>query len=90
MSVMKVYVTDGIDADIGKLEEYCRLNGWEIKLIHRIGRPRMNHDVKKVMNAYECEGTVRGAARRLDLNPGAVWRILEQEGILKRNQIDPS
>jgi hypothetical protein len=73
---------NGSGDQLERLALLCRRNGWEFKaLAGNIGRPRHNHLVKNVLDAYKDAGTVRGAARLLSMPPGTVHGILKREGI---------
>ena len=80
---MKVYATRGCEKEITELKEICSQKGWKFKAMNRIGRPKGNHSVKKVLNAYSKVGKIRAVARMLDMNPGTVYRILKEHGALK-------
>jgi hypothetical protein len=80
---VKIYVTRGTQKEISELRRLCDQNGWEIKLMNRLGRPRVSYDVQKVLNAYRELKKIRATARRLQMNPGPVYRILKEAGVLE-------
>ena len=46
------------------------------------GRPKGDYSVKNVLDAYRLCGSVRAAARKLEMPPGTVWHILKNEGVI--------
>lgn len=80
---MKVYAVDGSGQDVIQLKEICQKNGWEMKVMRRIGRPRVEYPVQKVVNAYRELKKIRAVARRLGINPGPVYRILKEAEALE-------
>lgn len=48
-----------------------------------IGRPRVEYPVQKVVNVYRELKKIRATARRLQMNPGPVYRILKEAGVLE-------
>jgi len=80
---MKVYVTEGSEEETTELRKICIQNGWEMKPMNRLGRPKIGYDVQKVLNAYRELKKIRATARRLGMNPGPVYRILKEAGVLE-------
>lgn len=83
---MKLYVVDATEDNIEKLRRICSENGWDIRVMDKMGRPKANHPVSEVLDAYRQEGTIRGAARLLNLPPGTVHGILRREGVLTNKE----
>lgn len=79
---MKIYAIGGSGQEVGQLRKVCEENGWEMKPMNRLGRPRVSYDVQKVLNAYRELRIIRATARRLQMNPGPVYRILKEAGVL--------
>ena len=87
---MKIYVLGGSEKEIRRITDLCLENGWEIRAMSRIGRPRADYPVQKVLDAYGKYKTVRATARILDISPGAVSRILKRVGALERGVVEDS
>lgn len=80
---MKVYATGGTQEEAIELRRFCDQKGWEMKLMDRLGRPGVSYDVQKVLNAYRELKKMRVTARGLGMNPGPVYRILKEAGVLE-------
>ena len=80
---MRIYAV-GTVRELAELSEFCRANKWEfVPLKGAIGRPKVDHPVQKIMDAYQTTRTVRGVARMLDIPAPTVWRVLKQAGALE-------
>ena len=84
---MEVIITgQSLPTAFEDLEAFCQSKGLKITAskgrLHVGGRPRVDVAVNKLLDAYEREKTVRGAARILGLNPGTVWNRLREVGVL--------
>ena len=79
---MKIYALGGSAEELGRLREICQQNGWQFKAMREFGRPRQEYPVKKVLNAYRELGKIRAVARQLGINPGTVYRVLKEAGVL--------
>ena len=79
---MKVYIVGGSEEEIQKVERICQENGWEFRLMGRIGRPPVDYPVQKVLDAYGEAGSIRGTAKIVGLSPGSVQRVLKCAGAL--------
>ena len=75
---MRVYVAGGSEEEIAMMKQICLENGWELKVVDRIGRPRADYPVQKVLDTYERVKIIRVTARMLDIPPAAVSRIVRQ------------
>ena len=80
---MKVYAVDGSGRDVTQLKKICKQNGWQMRVMRGIGRPRVEYPVQEVLNAYRELKKIRAVARRLNINPGPVYRILKEAGVLE-------
>ena len=50
-----------------------------------VGRPRRDVPLDALADAYRLAGSVRGAARALDIPPGTAWDRLRELGMLAIN-----
>ena len=80
---MNVYVTNGTEKEVSELGRFCKQNGWVVRVMRGIGRPRVEYSVQKVVNVYRELKQIRATARRLQMNPGPVYRILKEAGVLE-------
>ena len=55
-------------------------------LVNGLGRKKGNYNVQNVLDTYHLYGSIRAAARKLDIPPGTVWHILKDNGALKGNK----
>jgi len=78
---VKVYCV-GSKKEIARLEQVCRQNHWQMRVMRRIGRPGKKCDVQKILNTFGRVKGVRAVARELGLNPGPVYRVLRDAGVL--------
>lgn len=51
-------------------------------VIEGLGRKKGNYDVQNVLDAFEAHGTIRAAARALDMPSGTVWHVLKDNGAI--------
>ena len=79
---MKLYVVGAANDEIAEPAAVCEARSWEMRVLGRMGRPRSKDPVPKVLDAYEKEGSVRGAASVLSMPPGTVHRILRRTGVI--------
>lgn len=82
---VKILIVGGSEVEIATVERICLQNGWEFRVVSRIGRPMSDHPVQNVLDAYQRIGTVRGVARILDISAPTVSRILKQAGVMGSN-----
>ena len=60
-------------------------NCGETIAVHGLGRKSGKYNVQNVLDTYHLYGSIRPAARKLDMPPGTVWHILKDNGALKGN-----
>jgi len=87
---VKVYCVGGSRAEIAQLRNFCGERGWDLQPMRGFGRPPREYPVKKVVNGYRELGKIRAVAKKLGLNPGAVFRILKEAGMLEDEVIKRS
>ena len=73
---MKIYVKDPDSPKFKDLRDFCEKRGITLHPMNGFGRPRIEVDVQKVMNAYRDKGTVRSAARIAGCSYGTAHRII--------------
>ena len=76
---MRVYIVGGSEYDIAEISRICRENGWDFKTARPFGRPRINIPVQKVLDIYRSQNNIRATARKLNLSPGTVQRVVKKE-----------
>ncbi len=79
---MRIYVVGGSKRDIAEISAVCRENGWEFKTARPFGRPKVEVPVQKVLDIYRSQKNIRSTARKLDLSPGTVQRIVKMENTI--------
>ena len=76
---MKIYVEGHTPQELAELLRFCVTQGWDVKVVSgSVGRPKGDYPVQKVVDAFESEKTVRGAARRSGVSPGTAHRIIKR------------
>jgi len=83
---VNVYVTNGTEKEVTELRRFCKQNGWVVRVMRGIGRPRVEYPVQEILNTYRELKKIRATARRLGINPGPVYRILKEAGVLEFHQ----
>lgn len=83
---MKLYLVGGSEEEIKRVQRFCQENGWGFRVVNRIGRPKANYPVQKVLDAYERVQSIRGAANLLSIPPGTVYGILKRAGIIGKRK----
>ena len=54
-------------------------------VVNGLGRKKGNYSVKIVLDTYRVCGSVRATARKVDMPPGTVWHILNDNGALNKH-----
>ncbi|MGD8228064.1 MAG: hypothetical protein PVI20_09805 [Desulfobacteraceae bacterium] len=63
-----------------RLRAFCQENQWDMSSTPHIGRKQGNHPIHNVLEGFNREMTVAGAARFAGVTPGTAYRILKKEG----------
>jgi len=81
MTVMYCRI-EGESADLeGEIRQFCRLHALRVSFPGRVGRPRVNIDVQKVLNTYSRLKNIHKVAQELGYTSGTVWRTLKAAGV---------
>lgn len=82
-----------LHAILEELRAFCRLHGLRLTVSeapgHPPGRPKRHISVEKVYDAFTRHGSVRAAARELDIPPGTVWDRLHDAGLVPKQSKNP-
>ena len=62
------------------LRAFCQENQWDMSYTPHIGRKQGNYPIHIVLEGFDREMTVAGAARFADVTPGTAHRILKKAG----------
>ena len=82
-----------LPALLEELRAFCRLHNLRLAVFngpgHTSGRPRRQIPVEKVYDAFTRHGSVRAAARELDIPPVTVWDRLHDAGLVPKRTKNP-